>query len=148
MQTRARRIGQGSKMFSSITNQLDHVPRSSKTPPNPIVLYNPEKIAVRLVQILAFLHISSCYHILFVKCIIAVCTPTRYGLLTGRYGWRTRLKRGVLSGYARPLLAPDRETLGSFLGANGYRTAVIGKWHLGLGFAKAGYPLYSGDPKM
>ena len=66
----------------------------------------------------------------------AVCTPTSYGLLTGRYGWRTRLKRGVLSGYARPLLAPDRETLGSFLGANGYRTAVIGKWHLGLGFAK------------
>ena len=66
----------------------------------------------------------------------AVCTPTRYGLLTGRYAWRTRLTRGVLNGYAGPLIAPNRETLGSFLGATGYRTAVIGKWHLGLGFAK------------
>ena len=66
----------------------------------------------------------------------AVCTATRYGLLTGRYAWRTRLTRGVLNGYARPLIAPNRETLGSFLGATGYRTAVIGKWHLGLGFAK------------
>ena len=62
--------------------------------------------------------------------------PTRYGLLTGRYAWRTRLTRGVLNGYAGPLIAPNRETLGSFLGATGYRTAVIGKWHLGLGFAK------------
>ena len=66
----------------------------------------------------------------------AVCTPTRYGLLTGRYAWRTRLTRGVLDGYDGPLIAPHRETLGSFLGATGYRTAVIGKWHLGLGFAK------------
>ena len=66
----------------------------------------------------------------------AICTPTRYGLLTGRYAWRTRLTRGVLDGYAGPLIAPKRETLGSFLGATGYRTAVIGKWHLGLGFAK------------
>ena len=66
----------------------------------------------------------------------AICTPTRYGLLTGRYAWRTRLTRGVLDGYAGPLIAPNRETLGSFLGATGYRTAVIGKWHLGLGFAK------------
>ena len=66
----------------------------------------------------------------------AVCTPTRYGLLTGRYAWRTRLQRGVLNGYGEPLIAPNRETLGSFLGATGYRTAVIGKWHLGLGFAK------------
>ena len=66
----------------------------------------------------------------------AICTPTRYGLLTGRYAWRTRLTRGVLDGYDGPLIAPNRETLGSFLGATGYRTAVIGKWHLGLGFAK------------
>ena len=65
-----------------------------------------------------------------------VCTPTRYGLVTGRYAWRTRLKRGVLNGYGEPLLAPDRETIGTFLQARGYRTAVIGKWHLGLGFAK------------
>ena len=65
-----------------------------------------------------------------------VCTPTRYGLLTGRYSWRTRLKRGVLNGYGEPLIASDRETLGTFLGAHGYRTAIVGKWHLGLGFAK------------
>ena len=65
-----------------------------------------------------------------------VCTPTRYGLLTGRYSWRTRLKRGVQNGYGEPLIAPDRATLGTFLGAHGYRTAIVGKWHLGLGFAK------------
>ena len=65
-----------------------------------------------------------------------VCTPTRYGLVTGRYAWRTSLKRGVLNGYGEPLLAPDRVTIGTFLQKHGYRTAVIGKWHLGLGFAK------------
>lgn len=66
-----------------------------------------------------------------------VCTPTRYGLLTGRYSWRTRLKNGVLNGYGEPLLAADRETLGTFFGERGYRTAIVGKWHLGLGFAKS-----------
>ena len=66
----------------------------------------------------------------------AVCTPTRYGLITGRYAWRTRLKSGVLDGYGEPLLAPDRPTIGTFLSTHGYRTAVVGKWHLGLGFAK------------
>ena len=66
----------------------------------------------------------------------SVCTPTRYGLLTGRYAWRTRLKRGVLNGYGEPLLAPDRATIGSFLRDRGYRTGIVGKWHLGLGFAK------------
>ncbi len=65
-----------------------------------------------------------------------VCTPTRYGLLTGRYAWRTHLKKGVLNGYGEPLLAPDRATIGSFLRSSSYRTAVVGKWHLGLGFAK------------
>ena len=68
----------------------------------------------------------------------AVCTPTRYGLLTGRYCWRTRLKSGVLNGYGAPLLAADRPTLGTMLGAAGYSTACVGKWHLGLGFAKKG----------
>ena len=65
-----------------------------------------------------------------------VCTPTRYGLVTGRYSWRTRLKRGVLNGYGEPLLAAGRATIGTFLRTQGYRTAVVGKWHLGLGFAK------------
>ncbi len=66
----------------------------------------------------------------------SVCTPTRYGLLTGRYAWRTRLKSGVQNGYGEPLLAADRATIGTFLAAKGYRTAIVGKWHLGLGFAK------------
>ena len=63
----------------------------------------------------------------------AVCTPTRYGLLTGRYCWRSRLKRGVQNGYGPPLIEEDRATLGTLLGDAGYKTAVVGKWHLGLG---------------
>lgn len=66
----------------------------------------------------------------------AVCTPTRYGLLTGRYCWRSRLKRGVLNGYGEPLIEKDRPTVASFLKAHGYSTGIVGKWHLGLGFAK------------
>jgi arylsulfatase A-like enzyme len=63
----------------------------------------------------------------------SVCTPTRYGLLTGRYCWRTSLKRGVLQGYSPLLIDPGRMTVASLLKQNGYRTAGIGKWHLGLG---------------
>jgi len=66
----------------------------------------------------------------------AVCTPTRYGLITGRYCWRSRLKAGVLNGYGTPLIDPARPTIASFLKQHGYHTAVIGKWHLGLGFQK------------
>ncbi|MHC4676672.1 MAG: sulfatase family protein, partial [Planctomycetota bacterium] len=62
----------------------------------------------------------------------AVCTPTRYGVLTGRYCWRTRLKRGVFGGFNRPLIEKDRLTVASFLKHHGYSTACIGKWHLGL----------------
>ena len=62
----------------------------------------------------------------------SVCTPTRYGLLTGRYGWRTPLTEGTLRGYSPPLIEPDRPTLGTLLQARGYRTAAIGKWHLGM----------------
>jgi len=61
----------------------------------------------------------------------SVCTPTRYALLTGRYAWRTRLARGVLDGTSPPLVPPARGTLAHLLGAAGYHTAVIGKWHLG-----------------
>jgi arylsulfatase A-like enzyme len=63
----------------------------------------------------------------------SVCSPTRYGLLTGRYPWRTRLTSGVLNGYSRALLEPGRMTLASMLREKGYRTACVGKWHLGLG---------------
>ncbi|MEK9612845.1 MAG: arylsulfatase [Flavobacteriaceae bacterium] len=64
----------------------------------------------------------------------SVCTPTRYGILTGRYAWRSPLKKGVLWGYDQPLIEEERETVASFLKDNGYQTACIGKWHLGLGW--------------
>ena len=66
----------------------------------------------------------------------AVCTPTRYGVLTGRYCWRSRLKRGVLGGYSPALIDTNRMTVASMLKQHGYATACIGKWHLGLGNAK------------
>ena len=66
----------------------------------------------------------------------SVCTPTRYGLLTGRYAWRTRLQRGVLDGESPPLIEEGRPTLASVLRDKGYRTVLVGKWHLGLGWAK------------
>ncbi len=61
----------------------------------------------------------------------AVCSPTRYGLLTGRYSWRTRLQEWVIAAYEPPLIAADRPTLPGFLRRHGYHTACIGKWHLG-----------------
>ncbi|MCB1019623.1 MAG: arylsulfatase [Bryobacterales bacterium] len=61
----------------------------------------------------------------------AVCTPTRYGLLTGRYSWRTRLQEWVLAAYEPPLISDGRLTLPSLLREQGYSTAMIGKWHLG-----------------
>src|SRR6056297_2559748 len=61
----------------------------------------------------------------------SVCTPTRYGLLTGRYNWRSRLKRGVLNGRSEALIPLDRSTVASLLQEQGYHTAFIGKWHLG-----------------
>ena len=64
----------------------------------------------------------------------AVCTPTRYGLLCGRYPWRSKMKRGVLGGYSKPLIEADRQTIGSVMKSAGYTTACIGKWHLGLGW--------------
>ena len=67
-------------------------------------------------------------------CSDTVCTPSRYGLLTGRYSWRTTLKRGVF-GAEHPCLIPKgRATLASFLRRNGYQTAMVGKWHLGMDF--------------
>ncbi|MCA9262500.1 MAG: arylsulfatase [Planctomycetales bacterium] len=65
----------------------------------------------------------------------SVCTPTRYGLLTGRYCWRTRLQHGVLDGYGKPLIEKGRPTLASFLKSQGYRCGIVGKWHLGLDFS-------------
>lgn len=62
----------------------------------------------------------------------AVCTPTRYGLLTGRYCWRTALKKEVLWDYGRPLIESDRLTAAELLKQQGYSTGMVGKWHLGL----------------
>ncbi|MFY0653104.1 MAG: arylsulfatase [Cyclobacteriaceae bacterium] len=61
----------------------------------------------------------------------SVCTPTRYGILTGRYNWRSTLKQGVLWGRSKALIAKERTTVGKILQSAGYHTAFIGKWHLG-----------------
>ena len=61
----------------------------------------------------------------------SVSTPTRYGILTGRYNWRSTLKRSVLNGYSKALIPQGRETMASMLKKQGYNTAAIGKWHLG-----------------
>jgi arylsulfatase A-like enzyme len=63
----------------------------------------------------------------------SVCTPTRYGILTGRYCWRSRLKQGVLVGDSPNLIEPGRLTVASMLKSRGYHTGAVGKWHLGLG---------------
>lgn len=62
----------------------------------------------------------------------ATCTPSRYALLTGEYAWR-RPGTGVLPGDARLIIEPGRPTLPAMLRQRGYRTGVVGKWHLGLG---------------
>lgn len=68
----------------------------------------------------------------------AVCTPTRYGVLTGRYSWRSRLKSGIVSRWERPLIEKNRLTLPGMLKKKGYNTACIGKWHLGWNWPKKG----------
>ena len=68
----------------------------------------------------------------------AVCTPTRYALLTGRYAWRTRLQVNVIGPYSQPLIATGRLTVADLLRDQGYATACVGKWHLGWGWPKPG----------
>ena len=67
----------------------------------------------------------------------SVCTPTRYGIMTGRYSWRTKLQSGVVSGFAPDLIKEDRPTVANFLGNQGYNTAIIGKWHLNFQYVDA-----------
>ena len=61
----------------------------------------------------------------------SVCSPTRYGILTGRYNWRSTLKNGVLWSVSPALIPNERETVASLLKKSNYHTAFIGKWHLG-----------------
>jgi len=68
----------------------------------------------------------------------SVCTPTRYGLLTGRYNWRSKLQSGVLLEYAESLIPPQRLTVAGLLKQQGYATACIGKWHLGWHWPRQG----------
>ena len=64
----------------------------------------------------------------------SVCTPTRYGIMTGRYAWRTSLQNGVIQHGHPPLIAEGRTTVPLLLKKKGYDTAIIGKWHLGFSF--------------
>lgn len=65
----------------------------------------------------------------------ALSTPSRYGIMTGQYCFRGPLKKGVLGGYSKPIIDKSKSTLPKMLKSAGYQTAVIGKWHLGLGWA-------------
>ena len=65
----------------------------------------------------------------------SVCTPTRYGILTGRYNWRSELKSGVLTGKSKALIPSSRTTVASLLKNQNYHTGFIGKWHLGWDWA-------------
>lgn len=65
----------------------------------------------------------------------AVCTPTRYGIITGRYNWRSKLKNGVLTGKSKALIPNSRSTVASMLKQQGYTTGFVGKWHLGWDWA-------------
>jgi len=80
----------------------------------------------------------------------AVCTPSRYSILTGRYNWRSPLKSGVLGGYSPRLIETNRVTVAAFLKAQGYATATIGKWHLGMNWSQndGGAPGSSANPKQ
>ncbi|HOX40341.1 MAG TPA: arylsulfatase [Candidatus Brocadiia bacterium] len=64
----------------------------------------------------------------------AVCSPSRYSVLTGRYNWRSTLQKGIVGVYGNPLIAPNRMTVPGFLKRHGYHSACIGKWHLGHGW--------------
>lgn len=72
----------------------------------------------------------------------SVSTPSRYGLMTGEYSWKSRLKAGVLAGYSQTLIRKEQPTMASMLKSSGYNTACIGKWHMGMDFqTKDGKPL-------
>ncbi|WP_342804729.1 arylsulfatase [Alteromonas sp. M12] len=59
----------------------------------------------------------------------SICTPTRYGLMTGRYPWREKV--GLAANYGSRIMSKGQETVASFLRNQGYKTLMVGKWHLG-----------------
>ena len=67
----------------------------------------------------------------------AICSPSRYSVLTGRYCWR-KMERGIVGVYGDPIIPPTRMTVANMLKAQGYDTACFGKWHLGMGWNKTG----------
>lgn len=76
----------------------------------------------------------------------SVCTPTRYGILTGQYSWRSRIKSGVLLGYSPSLIEETTPTVAKFLQSKNYTTACIGKWHLGVDFKLKDGTYHHGEP--
>ncbi|AQQ70233.1 Arylsulfatase [Limihaloglobus sulfuriphilus] len=68
----------------------------------------------------------------------SICSPTRYGFVTGRYPWRSSMKFGVVDPGAPLLPDPSRVTIADWLKNRGYETAAIGKWHLGYGSSENG----------
>ncbi len=75
----------------------------------------------------------------------AVCSPTRYGIITGRYSWRSPMKSGVLTGKSKALISKNRTTVASLLQKGGYHTAFIGKWHLGWNWAQKDSTNFGGE---
>jgi arylsulfatase A-like enzyme len=75
----------------------------------------------------------------------AVCTPSRYSILTGRYNWRSRLQHGVLAGDSEPLIESGRMTVAALMKHHGYTTAALGKWHLGMNFDHQDFTLPISD---
>lgn len=68
----------------------------------------------------------------------SVSTPSRYSIMTGRYNWRSTIQSGVTWSYSAPIIEKERPTIATLLSENGYNTAVVGKWHLGLGWERFG----------
>ena len=66
----------------------------------------------------------------------SICSPTRYGMLTGRYAWRGPLKVGVVGVYDPLIIETDRVNMANYFQNLGYATAQVGKWHLGYGETK------------
>lgn len=117
-----------------------HAQNASKKAPNIVLIvaddlgygdlscYGAEKIKTPAIDAIANegIKFSSVY------AASSMCSPSRYSILTGRYSWRSRLKYGVLKYFDTPLIDEERSTIGEMLQDNGYYTACVGKWHLGM----------------